>query len=128
MGCISWGRCSVVRLACGLTVELALTQDEWEHGLAGHSLHVLDGMLFIFPVSKRWPVYALDLCRDLWVYWLDERGELIADSFLPKTSRIYYLPILDARYILETKLPMPWQYGEKVDLTYDAVGFTEQDS
>ena len=106
-----------VPLPCGLTVELALTEDQWEHGLSGReSMGTLDGMLFVFQESKQWPVYALDLCCTLYIYWLNEYCEVVAEAVLDRDSSVYLVPILSARYLLEVKYPMPWTRGTRVNL------------
>ena len=113
------------QLDCGLTVDVAVTEEQWQTGLSGITeWGDLDGMLFVFPVSKRWPVYMHEMSCSLTAYWFNDRQQLVAMTWMPQLSTVYYLPILDARYLLETRSPMPWAIGEMVNLeaVHDALG------
>jgi uncharacterized membrane protein (UPF0127 family) len=104
-------------LSCGLTVDVAITEAQWQAGLSDITeWDGLDGMLFEFPEAKRWPVYMMNMDCDLHAYWLQEDGTIVAQTWMPKTSTVYYLPILDACFLLETRLPMTWQVGDTVSL------------
>lgn len=109
------------RLQCGLTLDVATTEAEWQKGLSGITeWGDLDGMLFVFPVSKRWPVYMHEMSCSLNAYWLSHTGHVVARVWMPQESSVYYLPVMDARYLIETRMPMGWDLAEQIQLeAYD---------
>jgi len=109
------------KLQCGLLVDVATTEAEWQKGLAGipersEYFNVFDGMLFIFDETQCWAVTADQTHAALDAYWLDEQGKVVAMTYLPAGSLVLYTPLAPARYLLETIRPMPWKVGEIINL------------
>ncbi len=108
-------------LACGLVLDVARTEKEWQQGLSGlvpgsPFFNTFDGMLFVFDETSCWAVTADKTLIDLCAYWLDEKGTIVAWTRLPSGSSVMYTPLVPARYLIETMRPQAWNLGDTIDV------------
>lgn len=117
------------RLACGLTVDVAVTEAEWQQGLSGITwmsryFDSVDGMLFEFDESKCWAVTTHETLIPLFGYWLDELGTVVAKIRMEQESSVMFVPLKQARYLVEVITPLHWAIGDVIDLeaVHESVG------
>jgi len=109
------------RLACGLTVDVAVTEVQWQTGLSGISwlsrhFDSVDGMLFEFDEAKCWAITTQQTLIPLFGYWLDDLGTVIAKVRMEQESSVMFVPLKQARYLMEVIRPMHWALGDVIDL------------
>lgn len=108
-------------LACGITVDVAVTEGQWQSGLAGipwlsSYFKEVDGMLFEFDESKCWAVTTQKTLIPLFGYWLDEQGTVVAKLRMEQESSVMFVPLRQARYLIEVIQPLHWAVGDVISL------------
>lgn len=109
------------RLACGITVDVAVTEAQWQQGLSGITLlstyfKEVDGMLFEFDQTKCWAITTQQTLVPLFGYWLDESGVVVAKLRMEQESSVLYVPLKQARYLIEVIQPLHWDIGDMISL------------
>ena len=99
-----------------IKVEVAATQEERAKGLQSRRLmERSEGMLFIFPSSRRQSFWMKDTFIPLDIIWMDGRRRIvfIIPSILPcETDQCpVYTPDSDAKYVLEVNAGVAAELG-----------------
>ena len=108
-------------LACGITVDVAVTEAQWQQGLAGITwlstyFKEVDGMLFEFDETKCWAITTQQTLVPLFGYWLDDLGTVVAKLRMEQESSVMFVPLTKARYLIEVLQPLHWAIGDVISL------------
>lgn len=118
-------------LSCGITVDVAVTEAQWQKGLSGITwmssyFDTVDGMLFEFDDMKCWAVTTHETLIPLFGYWLDEMGTVVAKLRMEEESSVMFVPLKQARYLMEVIRPLHWAIGDVIELEamHESAGHT----